>query len=194
MLFAFVFPAVYMGLAEAAHVALGGTLPPSPAAGHLLLAALNVLLIFLVGGPLSEEFGCRGFALPVLQERWRWRVASLMLGVVWATWHLPLFFSAGNLQSDWPFMWFALSVVAASVLFSWLFNRSHGSVVPVLMLHTAVNAWLMIIPVTVLPDSSNLRLSQFVVGTLVLTAVVLLLYGERSPDKVVRPDQGFKPR
>jgi len=57
LLLAFAFPAVYMGLAVAAHMALGGTLPPSPAAGHVGLAALNVLLIFLVGGPLSEEFG-----------------------------------------------------------------------------------------------------------------------------------------
>jgi hypothetical protein len=62
----------------------------------------------------------------------------------------------------------------------------------VLVLHTAVNAWLMIIPVTVLPDGSNLRMTQFVVGILVLTAVALLIGGERSPHKVVVPDKGFK--
>ena len=187
VLLAFAFPAVTMGLAAAAHVALGGTLPPSPAAGHVWLAALNVLLIFLVGGPLSEEFGWRGYALPALQARWGWRVASVVLGAIWAVWHLPLFYSTGTLQSDWPFGWFALSVIASSVLFAWLFNRSQGSVVPVLMLHTAVNAWLMIVPVTVLPDGSNLRLSQFVVGILVLTAVVLLLRGGRTPNNVAQP-------
>ena len=110
-----------------------------------------------------------------------------MLGVIWAAWHLPLFYTVGNLQSQWPFGWFALSVVASSVLFAWLFNRSQGSVVPVVVLHTTVNAWLMIVPVTVLPDGSNLRLTQFVIGILVLTAVALLLGGERSPNKVVEP-------
>jgi hypothetical protein len=187
VLLAFAFPAVYTGLAAIAHMALGGTLPPSPYAGHVWLAALNVLLIFLVGGPLGEEFGWRGFALPALQARWGWRVASVVLGGIWAVWHLPLFYSAGNLQSQWPFGWFALSVVASSVLFAWLFNRSQGSLVPVLVLHTAVNAWLMIVPVRMLPDGSNLRLTQFVVGILVLTSVALLIGGERSQHKVVEP-------
>jgi len=184
---AFAFPAVYMGLAAAALVALGGTLPPSPAADHVWMAALNVLLIFLVGGPLSEEFGWRRFALPALQARWGWHVASGVLGVVWAVWHRPLFDSAGNLQSQWPFGWFALSVIASSVLFAWLFNRSRGSIVPVLVLHTAVNAWSLIIPVMVLTDGSNLRPFQIVVGILRLTAVALLLRGERSPNQGVKP-------
>jgi membrane protease YdiL (CAAX protease family) len=184
---AFLFPAVFMGLAAAAHVALGGSLPPSPAAGHVGLAALNFLLIFLVGGPLGEEFGWRGYALPALQARWGWRLASLLLGVVWAVWHLPLFYSAGTVQSHLPMGLYALSAVASSVLFAWLFNRSRGSMVPVLVLHTAVNAWSLIIPVMVLPDGSNLRPFQIVVGLLVLTAVALLLRGEKTPNKAVDP-------
>ena len=116
VLLAFAFPALCMGLAAAAHLVPGGTLPPSPAAGHVGLPALTVLPIFLVGGPLSEEFGWRRFALPALQARWGWRVASVVLGIVWAVWHLPLFFSAGTLQSHWPFGWFALSVTPSRTL------------------------------------------------------------------------------
>ena len=181
---AFLFPVVFMGLAAAAHVALGGTLPPSPAVGHVGLAALNFLLIFLVGGPLGEEFGWRGFALPALQARWGWRVASVLLGLLWAVWHLPLFYSVGTVQSHLPMGWYALSAIASSVLFAWLFNRSQGSIVPVLVLHTAVNAWSLIIPVMVLPDGSNLRPFQIVVGILVLAAVALLVLGERTSNKV----------
>jgi hypothetical protein len=184
---AFLFPAVFMGLAAAAQVALGGSLPPSPAAGHVGLAALNFLLVFLVGGPLGEEFGWRGLALPGLQAWWGWRLASLLLGVVWAVWHLPLFYSAGTVQSHLPMGLYALSAIASSVLFAWLFNRSRGSIVPVLVLHTAVNAWSLIIPVMVLPDGSNLRPFQIVVGLLVLTAVALLLRGGQSPNKSVDP-------
>lgn len=55
---AFFFLVGFMGLAAAVHVALGGALPASSASGHAVLAAVNFLLVFLVGGPLGEEFGC----------------------------------------------------------------------------------------------------------------------------------------
>lgn len=177
MALAFLFPVALMGLAGAAHVALGGTLPPSPAAGHVLLAAVNFFLVFLVGGPLGEELGWRGYALPALQRRWGWRIASLVLGVAWTLWHLPLFFSAGTVQSHLPMGLYALSAIASSVLFAWLFNRTEGSVLPVLVLHTAVNAWSLVIPVMVLPDGSNLRPFQLVVGILVFVALLLLRQG-----------------
>ena len=191
VLLAFLFPVAFMSLAAAVHVAFGGTLPASPAAGRWGMAAFNFLLIFLVGGPLGEELGWRGYALPALRARWGWRAASLMLSVVWAVWHLPLFYSADTVQSHLPMGLYALSAIASSVLFAWLFNCSRGSIVPVLVLHTAVNAWSLIIPVMVLPDGSNLRPFQIVVGILVLTAVALLFTGERSPDKLVAPAKGF---
>lgn len=176
MALAFVFPVAVMGLAAAAHVGLGGTLPPSPAAGHILLVAANFVLVFLVGGPLGEELGWRGYALPALQRRWGWRVASLVLGATWALWHLPLFYSAGTaVQSHLPMGLFALSAIASSVLFAWLFNRTHGSVLPVLVLHTAANAWSSVIPVMVMPDGRNLRPFQIVVCILVVVALLLLI-------------------
>lgn len=184
---AFLFPVFFMGLAAAANVALGGTLPPSPAAGHVGMAAANFVLIFFVGGPLGEEIGWRGYALPALRERLGWRLASLLLGAVWAIWHLPLFYSEGTVQSHLPMGLYALSAVASSVLFAWLFIRSQGSVVPVLVLHTAVNAWSLIITVMVQPDGSNLRPFQIVVGILVVTAILLLILADQSPNEVVTP-------
>jgi membrane protease YdiL (CAAX protease family) len=175
------FPAACMALAGWAYVALGGTLPESPALGHLALAAANFILVFLVGGPVGEEFGWRGYALPVMQRRWGWRVSSLVLGGLWALWHLPLFYSADTAQSHLPMGWYALSIIASSVLFAWLYNRTEGSVLPVLILHTAVNAWPLVIPVMVMPNGSNLRPFQFVVGMLVFTALLLLLRGGPAP-------------
>ncbi len=177
MLLAFVAPALLMGLAAVIHVAMGGTLPHSPARGHLLLVALNFVLVFFIGGPLGEEFGWRGYALPVMQSRWGWRAASLGLGVAWVTWHLPLFYGSGTVQSHLPFGLFAISAMASAVVFAWLYNQTLGSVLPVLVLHTATNAWLLVIPVMVMPDGSNLRPFQLVVGILVLVAGTLLMIG-----------------
>jgi membrane protease YdiL (CAAX protease family) len=170
----FFLPLVVMGLAAAGHIALGGVIAPSPASGHVLLAVVNFGLVLLFGGPLGEEFGWRGYALPVLQDRYGWRVASLGLGGVWGLWHLPLFYMADTAQSHLPFGLFMVNTVALSVLFAWLFNRTRESVLPALVLHTAVNAWGWVIPVMVLPDGSNLRPYRLAVGLLVVIALGLL--------------------
>jgi uncharacterized protein len=187
MVFALLFPVGFMGLAAAAHVAMGGVLPDSPASGHVMLVAVNFLVVFLIGGPLGEEFGWRGYAQPALRARWGWRSASLVVGAAWALWHLPLFYSVGTAQSHLPMGLYALSAVASSVVFAWLYERSRGSVLPVLVLHTAVNAWSSVIPVMVKPDGSNLRPFQFVVGVLTVTAVALLLRADTAPPPVATP-------
>jgi len=170
----FFLPLAVMGLATAVHIALGGTISPSPASGHVLLAVVNFGLVLLFGGPLGEEFGWRGYALPVLQKHFGWRVASLGLGLVWGTWHLPLFYMTDTAQRYIPVGLFMVSTVALSVLFAWLFNRTGGSVLPALVLHTAVNAWAWIVPIMVMPDGGNLRPYGLTVGVLVLIALGLL--------------------
>lgn len=142
-------------------------------------------LVLLLGGPLGEEFGWRGYALPVLQERYSWRVASLVLGMVWGAWHLPLFYRADTAQSHIPVGLFMASTVALSVLFAWLFNHTGGSVLPALVLHTAINAWAWVIPIMVMPDGSNLRPYGLAVGLLVLLAVLCL--SQSSPPTDVSP-------
>ena len=189
MLLAFVFPIICMGLAAAIHLGLGGTLPASPAAGHVLLTAVNFVLIMFVGGPVGEEFGWRGYALPVLQDRVGWRTASFILGVVWAVWHLPLFYIPGTVQNHLAMGLYAVSAIASSILFGWLFNRTAGSVLPVLVLHTAVNAWSGVIPVMVMPDGTNLRPFQLVVGILAVVASALLF----SSDPPVPAQASTKP-
>lgn len=171
---AFFLPLAVIGLAAVLHISLGGTIAPSPVIGHVFLAAVNFGLVLLLGGPLGEEFGWRGYALPVLQERYSWRIASLILGGVWGMWHLPLFYIADAVQSHIPFALFMLNTVALSILFAWLFNHTRGSVLPVLVLHTAVNAGSWVIPIMVMGHSGNLRPYGLTVGLLVLVALGLL--------------------
>lgn len=94
--FALLLPLAVMLLAAGMHIALGGDMATAPASGHLLMTVVNLPLVLLLGGPLGEELGWRGYALPVLQDRLGWRVASLGLGLVWGAWHLPLFFIDGT--------------------------------------------------------------------------------------------------
>ena len=171
--FAALLPLTVMLLAAGLHVAMGGDIATSPASGHLLMTIVNLPLVLLLGGPLGEEFGWRGYALPVLQDRLGWRAASVGLGLVWGLWHLPLFFIDGTAQALVPPALFLLSVVAMSVVFAWLANRTAGSVLVALLFHTAINFWPSVVPV--LPTESGDRAYAFVVATLVLLALVALL-------------------
>jgi uncharacterized protein len=177
-------PGVLTALAAALHVVLGGSIAASPAVGHGLMTAANFFLVLLIGGPLGEEFGWRGYALPILQANRDWRVASLGLGLVWGVWHLPLFFITGTSQAHIPLALFLLSVVAMSVLFAWMVNRCAGSVVVALLLHTAINFWPSIIPV--LPTGEGYRPYGLLVAMLVLVALVLLV--PLVPQKAVDAD------
>jgi len=177
--FALLLPLAVMSIAAGLHIALGGAIATSPASGHWLMTLVNLPLILLLGGPLGEEFGWRGFALPMLQERWGRRNASLGLGLVWGVWHLPLFFIDGTSQAHIPLALFLLSVVAMSVLFAWLVQRTAGSVVAALVLHTAINFWPTVVPV--LPTEASHRAYAFVVAMLVLLALVAFgLMGQRG--------------
>ncbi len=169
---ALILPVIVMGMAATVHLWLGGTMPPSPAIGHGSMLAANFVLVFLVGGPLGEEFGWRGYALAELQERWGWRIASLVLGIVWALWHVPLFYMNGTSQSQTSILTFSVSAVALSVVFAAFFNQARQSVLPALVLHTAINCLPSIIPV--MPSSDEPRPNQLVVGILGLMAVGLL--------------------
>ena len=170
--FALLFPGALTALAAALHIVLGGSIGPSPAAGHGLMTTANFFLVLLLGGPLGEEFGWRGYALPGLQDRMGWRIASLGLGLVWGVWHLPLFFIEGTSQAHIPLALFLLSVVAMSVLFAWLVNHTKGSVVAALVLHTAINFWPSVVPI--LPTETSYQAYALVVALLVLTALWLL--------------------
>jgi len=167
-------PVIVMGMAAAVHVLLGGTMPPSPAIGHGLMVAANFVLVFLVGGPLGEEFGWRGYALPELQKRWGWQTASIVLGALWGIWHVPLFYINGTSQSQTSILTFSVSAVALSVVFSALFNQTRQSVLPALVLHTAINSLPSIIPV--MPSNDEPRPYQLVVGILALVAIGLLFF------------------
>jgi membrane protease YdiL (CAAX protease family) len=108
----------------------------------------------LVGGQVGEELGWRGYALPGLARRLGLPRASLLLGVVWATWHLPLFFILGGDTVGQSFPFYLLQVTAISVAIAWLFMKTRGSLLLTMLLHAAVNNTKDIVPSAV-PGASN---------------------------------------
>jgi uncharacterized protein len=175
---AFFMPPLVMLLAQGIHGTLGGTIPTSPAVGHIPLATANFGLVFLIGGPLGEELGWRSYALPALGSRMGWRMASLVIGVIWGVWHLPWFFTGGTAQSQMPFVVFMLNIIAGSVVFSWLFMKSAGSIIPALVVHTSLNAFAGIL--SIIPTAETSRPYALVTGLLVALACWLLLRSARS--------------
>lgn len=105
-----------------------GPFPFSPWYG--VLPAL-VTRFFL--GPV-EEIGWRGIALPLLQRRFSPFVASLVLGSIWAVWHIPAFF-AGTPMSGFSFGTWALGVMGITLVVTAMFNASRGSLLVAYLFH-----------------------------------------------------------
>lgn len=104
----------------------------------ILLVPIGLMAGLFIG-PLQEELGWRGFALPRLLDRWSSLRASLVLGVAWACWHLPLYAMDAGGQERAPLAVFLISVVSLSVLYTWFWVVTGGSLLIALLLHSATN-------------------------------------------------------
>ena len=128
-----------------AFVGLGGVVYATVFGGSLGLDTgvpswaypLGLAFVFFLGGG-QEEFGWRAFAQPALQEHRSALAASLLVGVVWTMWHLPLFLVPGSSQAGLPPGAYAAGVLATSVVLAWLYNSTRSVLVPMLF-HTGVN-------------------------------------------------------
>jgi CAAX protease family protein len=122
-------------------VTLGSGLGVSTSVGIEVSAAgvPALLLVSLWLFLLTEEAAWRGFALPRLQARMLPIPAALVLGVLWGLWHIPLFLIADSFQSSIPFAGFLLSILATSVLTSWIFNHTRGSVLLAALFHATTD-------------------------------------------------------
>ena len=100
------------------------------------LSVFDFVIFVLVVG---EELGWRGYALPQLLALWSPLTSSLILGVLWGLWHLPTFFITGMPQYGLPLPAFILLTIEYSVLLTWLFLHTHGSVLIATLCHGAIN-------------------------------------------------------
>ncbi|MHB9028628.1 MAG: CPBP family intramembrane glutamic endopeptidase [Candidatus Latescibacterota bacterium] len=112
--------------------------PTYPAFPLGFVVAESFLWYLLFGGPLNEEAGWRAFALTRMQERFSPLTASIIIGALWGLWHLPL-----HLMGMYPFgaagAVIRIFSIPLAIVFTWLFNRTGGSLIPVLFLHSSRN-------------------------------------------------------
>src|SRR5215217_1841399 len=132
-------PLAVLLLTVGLNVALGASAPSlvQYSSVSTILLVFAVRLVNPGDGALGEEPGWRGFALPGLQSTLSPLVSTLILGVLVTGWHVPLLFlEEGGLQ---PFIivGFLLGTVAVTFWYTWLFNRTGGSVLMTLMSHAA---------------------------------------------------------
>ena len=133
--FAIVFPVIIVIAAAGVSVLFGAPRPTAAQIGSWPEMLPRFVFIFLFIG-LGEETGWRGFALPELQKRFSPFVASLILGVLWAAWHIPLM---GIEFKGTVILAFLISIMSGTVVLTWLFNRANGGLLPIPLMHATVN-------------------------------------------------------
>ena len=146
------------------------------------------------GGPLGEEPGWRGFALPRLQPRYGPLWGTLLLGVLWCFWHLPDFVTPA--QGGGPgvdlttvvtnLIVFLLLVVALAVIFTWVFNHTAGSVYLAILLHASVNTpQLVLVPLFPAVTVTMLNIAGLIGFGIPAVLIVILTRGRLGyqPDR-----------
>jgi len=164
-------------LAALGDVVLGGTGAKLEAAARFVdrpLALVPFAIFMLLFGPLPEEVAWRGYALDGLQNRWNALISSLILGLVWTAWHLPLFFIQGSYQhglgvGTQGFWLYMLDKVPQSILMTWIYNNTRRSTLSAVLFHFVVNFvgelfWLA-------PRAEVLYIASWWVAAVVVTAV-----------------------
>jgi membrane protease YdiL (CAAX protease family) len=189
---ALLLPVVISAAGIALMTLLGQPLPTFPRTEPmrelLPLLVTTFVATLLYGGPLGEEAGWRGFALPRLQALHSPLVASLLLSVVWGLWHVPLHLQGvyhGIFPDGLPGILLRIvTTVPTTVLFTWFFNRTKGNLWLVVLLHTAVNNtagfWLPVTP-------GVYAAMAILTVTLIITDRMWRL---RAPEGAVAPAEG----
>jgi membrane protease YdiL (CAAX protease family) len=144
------------------------------------LYVLSYFLFFLlIGGPFQEEFGWRGYVLDKMQLNWNALESSIILGVIWSLWHLPLFYIDGSPQINQSFINYTLALILISIIYTWLYNNSDGSILVVMIFHATYNMSSTIFPL-------NKTLSGIAYYNILLDVVVVIILVAYGPKKLTR--------
>jgi len=186
-LIALFMPAFVIILAITMNNWTGGTSPDFSAAGFpfgpaetpLWQKLIILFLIFTLGfDGLGEEIGWRGFALPKLLESRSALISSLILGALWAIWHFPYALTQGTFLSEVPLYWFFINLLALSIIYTWIFINTNGSLLLALLFHAAGNTTINLLPILP-PAASDLRIYYFTIAINCIIAILVSFLSNR---------------
>ena len=148
--------------------------------GEQPLMILPTLVFWLLFGPIPEELGWRGYALDGLQARYSAVTSGLILGVVWASWHLPLFFLEGTWQATHLglgtrlFWVYVFNIMIESILYVWIYNNTGRSTLAAIFFHFSGNAFGQLFALSPGAETTTLLVS------VVTTIIVMAYWGPKS--------------
>jgi len=145
-------------------------------------------VIAIVGGPLGEEIGWRGFLQPELLKRFNPAITSIFIALIWLLWHIPLFWLEGAAQSGGSIVYFGLSVFAMAFLFTWLYLKSKGSLLLAILFHTMINYVSAFIIPSILPSSETDKTFGHVSTYLLFGLAILFFIIYHRPFTSKQPD------
>lgn len=149
---------------------LGGQ--PLAVGGVAAWLGQTALNLFRDAGPVGEEYGWRGYALPRMLRRWSPLTAAVLLGIAWGLWHLPAFYVQALNQSRLSLPWFVAGATALSVVSCWVFIHSKGSVLLAILLHLMANNIRTLL---------GLPFNTFAAGLVVAVVLIVAFGGLRPP-------------
>ena len=144
----------------------------------LFLYVVATPIFLFAGGPVFEEIGWRGFALPRLQRLYGPLVGSLVLGIIWALWHLPLFpIPSWDTPHGNPLdlVLFVIWAVAITIIFTWVFNNTKGSVLLAILAHGSINSAAVAVYGLFPAPAVTGGITNFVIGFGVAALLILAL-------------------
>ena len=178
------------------HVLLGGASPDflQPFVRQLVppsysLALAGVVFFLFQVAVNGEEFGWRGYAMPRLQERHSTLIACLIVGLIWAVWHVPKYLTVGDPHVI-PFWFFAVNLIANAILYGWLFNRTGGSLLLMLLFHAATNTGIVMLPIMPAVTGDTRPLVIAYILQVIAAALVVMAEGRNlgpQPRATLRP-------
>ncbi len=149
---------------------------PLPAEWHIPLL-IPLLFVFFFIGAAGEELGYMGYAIDPMQYRWSALTASLIMGSLWAIWHLPSMVQLG--QTPTLIAWGLLGTVGFRILYVWLYNNTGKSIFGIILFHAIANTGRSVFP----GGRSYYELASGAVGysIIIITAVIVtVLWGPKT--------------